>query len=81
MARKNALSALGVKERKLVLPLGKKRIVVYEVISDKGLGFGIVQCSMYPELGGVFSHLEDAIERAYRIERFHKRQLTFGFID
>lgn len=81
MARKNALNALGEKERRLVLPLGRKRIVVYEVTSGKGAGCGIVQCSMYPNFAGVFSDLEKAIERAHRIEIFHKRQLEFGFLD
>ena len=79
MARKNALNALGEKERKLVLMLGKKRVNVYEVVSGSGKGLGIVQCSMYRDLAGVFPNLEKAIERANRIESFHKRQLDIVF--
>lgn len=80
MIRKNALNALGEKERKLVLPLGKKRVLVYEVVSGRGLGLGIVQCSMYPELGGVFPNIETAIDRAHKIKSFHERQLNFPWV-
>ena len=79
MKRKNALNALGEKERKLVLPLGRKSINVYVVVSGKGKGLGIVQCSMYQSLAGVFPSLETAIDRARKIERFHKRQLNIVF--
>lgn len=76
MAKKNALNALGEKERRLVLPLGRKSVIVYEIVTGKGIGQGIVQCSLYPNLGGVFYHLEDAIARAHRIKSFHERQLS-----
>ena len=80
MIRKNLLNALGEKERKLVLPIGRKRVLVYEIVSGKGLGLGIVECSMYPKLGGVFPNLEKAIERANRIKSFHERQLNFPWV-
>lgn len=79
MARKNALNALGEKERKLILPLGRKRIIVYVVVSGLGEGIGIVQCSLYPNLGGIFTNLEKAIERANKIKSFHERQLDIKF--
>lgn len=79
MARKNALNALGIKERRLALPIGTKRVMVYEVISGKGKGLGIVQCSMYPDLGGRFPNLETAMDRANKIKRFHERQLNLMF--
>lgn len=79
MSRKNALSALGEKERKLVLTLGRKRIIVYEVVSGKGSGLCVVQCSLYPDLGGVFPTYEDAVMRAHRIKDFHERQLDIIF--
>lgn len=81
MARKNALNALGEKERKLVLPLGRKKVSVYEVITGKGRGLGIVQCSMYPNFAGVFTNLEAATLRAYKIKSFHERQLEFTFME
>lgn len=80
MARKNAINALGKKERRLVLPLGRKGISVYEVTDGKGAGRGIVQCSMYPNFSGVFPDMEKAIERAHRIEIFHKRQLELELL-
>lgn len=79
MKRKNELNALGEKERKLVLPIGRKRIMVYVVTTGKGAGLGIVQCSMYPNLGGVFPNLEKAVERAHRIKSFHERQMDIVF--
>ena len=80
MKKKNALNALGEKKRNLVLPLGKKRVLVYEVVSGVGIGLGIVQCTLYPDLAGMFPSLDKAIERAHRIVDFHNRQLdiTFG---
>ena len=81
MKRKNALSALGEKKRNLVLSLGRKKIMVYEVVSGKGAGLGIVQCSMYPDLTGVFADLETAVARAYKIKRFHERQLEIMFAE
>lgn len=79
MKKKNALSALGQRERNLVLPLGKKRVLVYEIVSGAGIGLGIVQCSLYPDLAGVFPCLDKAIERAHRIVEFHNRQLSITF--
>lgn len=79
MAKKNALNALGEKERKLVLLLGRKKVMVYTIVSGKGLGMGVVQCSLYPDLGGVFYDTEKAIERAHRIKSFHERQLDIVF--
>lgn len=79
MARKNALSALGEKERKQVLTLGRKRVVVYEIVAGKGMGLGIVQCSLYPNLGGVFPNLTTAMDRAQKIKSFHERQLDITF--
>lgn len=81
MAKINALNALGEKERKLVLPLGRKRIMVYEFVTGKAIGLGMVQCSLYPNLGGVFPNLEKAIERAHRIKNFHERQLDIMFVE
>lgn len=77
----NALNALGEKERKLILPIGRKKVVVYEVVVGKGRGLGIVQCSMYPNLAGVFTNLETAIVRAHHIKAFHERQLEFEFME
>lgn len=76
----NALNALGEKERKLVLPIGRKRIFVYAVVSGRGTGLGIVQCSMYPKLGGVFPNIETAIDRAHKIKSFHERQLDLPWV-
>lgn len=81
MAKKNSLNALGEKERKLVLPIGRKGVIVYQVVAGKGLGLGIVQCSMYPNLAGVFPNIDSAIDRAHKIENFHKRQLDIMFIE
>lgn len=79
MKRINALNTLGEKERRLVLPIGRKRVIVYEIVTGKRIGGGVVQCSLYPNLGGVFCHLEDAMTRAYNIKRFHERQLDIVF--
>ena len=81
MAKKNALNALGEKERRLVLPLGRKKVLVYAIVSGVGNGMGIVQCSMYPNLGGVFPCIEKAIERAHRIVSFHERQLSIKLVE
>lgn len=81
MARKKALNALGVKERKLVLPIDRKNIIVYEVITGKWEGFGVIQCSMYPNFAGLFPNLETAIDRAHKIKRFHERQLNIQFTE
>ena len=81
MARKNALNALGEKERNLVLSLGRKKVVVYDIVSGIGRGMGVVQCSMYPNLAGIFPSLEKAIERAHRIKSFHERQLDIMFVE
>ena len=80
MKRKNTLNALGKKERKLVLPLGRKKVIVYAVVAGKGIGLGIVQCSMYPNFAGVFPNLETATARAYKIKSFHERQLEIEFM-
>lgn len=81
MRKKNALSALGEKERNLVLTLGRKRVIVYKVVSGKGSGLCVVQCSLYPDLGGVFPTYEAAVTRAHRIKDFHERQLDIIFTD
>ena len=81
MKRINKLNALGVKERRLVLPIGRKRIIVYEIVTGKGIGRGVVQCSLYPNLGGVFCNLEDAMTRANNIKRFHESQLDIVFVE
>ena len=81
MTRKNALNALGEKERSYVLSLGRKKVIVYHIKSGKGVGLGIVQCSLYPNLGGVFPDLEKAIDRANRIRSFHERQLDIVFVE
>lgn len=81
MTRKNALNALGEKERSYVLSLGRKKVIVYHIISGKGVGLGIVQCSLYPNLSGVFPDLEKAIDRANRIKSFHERQLDIVFVE
>lgn len=81
MKRVNALNALGEKERKLVFPLGRKRIVIYEVVAGKGKGLGVVQCSLYPNLAGVFPNLDAAIDRAHKIKSFHERQLDIVFVE
>ena len=47
MKKRNALNALGEKKRNLVLPLGKKLVLVYEVVSGVGIGLGIVQCTLW----------------------------------
>lgn len=81
MKKKNALNALGEKERKLVLPIGKKKVIVYMVVSGKGTGLGVVQCSLYPDLAGVFTNIDTAIDRAHRIKNFHERQLEIVFTE
>lgn len=79
MKTKNELNALGVKERRLVLPIGRKRVLVYEVVEGLGKGMSVVQCSLYPNLGGVFPNIDKATERAYKIKSFHERQLNIEF--
>ena len=81
MAKENALNALGEKERTLVLPLGRKRVIVYEIASGKGTGLAVVQCSLYPKLGGLFTDVETAIRRAHNIKSFHERQLEIVFTE
>lgn len=81
MKKKNTLNALGEKERRLVLPIGRKKVVVYELVSGKGAGFGCVQCSLYPNLGGLFPDMEHAIDRAHKIKNFHERQLDIKFVE
>lgn len=81
MKRVNALNALGEKERILVLPIGRKRVSVYKIVSGEGIGMGIVQCSLYPNFGGVFPNIEVAILRAHRIKTFHERQLEIMFAE
>lgn len=77
----NALNALGEKERKLVIPLGRKRVIVYVITSGQGMGMGLVQCSLYPNLGGIFPNIEAAIDRAHKIKSFHERQLDIRFAE
>lgn len=77
----NALNALGEKERKLVIPLDRKKVIVYVITSGQGMGMGLVQCSLYPNLGGLFPNLGLALQRAWRIESFHKRQLDIIFVE
>lgn len=81
MKKKNSLNALGEKERRLVLTIGRKRVVVYEVVKGLGKGMGIVQCSLYPDLGGIFPNSERALDRANKIRKFHERQLEIMFVE
>lgn len=81
MARKRKLNALGEKERRLVLPIGKKEISVFEYVSGIGKGLCEVRCSIYPNLAGLFINLEKATERAYKIKEFHERQLDIVFVE
>lgn len=81
MKRFKALNTLEVRERRMVLPIGGKRVIVYEIVSGKRKGMGVVQCSLYPNLGGVFYDLEDAKTRAYNIKRFHEKQLDIVFVE
>ena len=79
MKKKNTLNALGIRESRLVLTIGRKRVVVYEIIAGKGEGMSIVQCSLYPNLGGIFPNIDRAIDRAYKIKSFHERQMSIEF--
>lgn len=79
MKKQNALNALGEKERRLVLTIGKKRVIVYEIVAGLGKGMSIVQCSLYPNLGGIFPNTDKAKERAYKIKSFHERQMSIKF--
>lgn len=81
MSKKNSLNALGEKERNFVLSLGRKNVVVYLIKSGTGVGLGVVHCSLYPNLGGLFPNLEEAIKRAHRIKSFHERQLEILFVE
>ena len=79
MRKVNSLNALGKKERRQFAKLGGKSLSVYEFVEGRAKGMGYVQCSLYPDFGGLFPTVENAMARARNIVRFHQRQQEFDF--
>lgn len=63
------------RERECRYPIGKKSVVVWHYIRGKYMHMYQVNCSLYPDLGGLFFEREKALQRAQRIVSYHNRQL------
>lgn len=75
MKKEAKVKAPQTRERECRYPVGRKYVEVWHYIRGQYMGMYQVCCSLYPELGGMFSERERALKRAERIVSYHNRQL------
>lgn len=75
MTKQVKAKAFQERERECRYPLGRKSVVVWHYIKGKYMHMYQVNCSLYPDLGGLFFEREKALHRAQRIVSYHNRQL------
>ena len=73
------VKAIRERERVCRYPVGRRSVVVWHYINGPLDGLYLVNCSLYPDLGGMFFELEKATLRAQRIVSYHCRQLKLQF--
>lgn len=78
MNKTKKASAPQQKERIASFPVGRERVIVWHYLAGKLIGLYQTTCSMYPDLGGMYTTEEAAMQRAHRIVSFHNRQLEIG---